>query len=75
MGLRRTLVDVGYAMKLGAAAIVMLLLGVLAIVIFEELWFRIGFGAALVLVFGGFLFFAWRTDKKDRESRAGLERI
>jgi len=64
-----------YALKLAGIGIVFLLVGVLGIVIFDAIWMRIGLGAAIVIVVGGLLFFAWRQDQKARESRAGLERI
>ena len=47
----------------------------LGLVIFDAIWVRVGLGAALVIVVGGLLFFAWRQDQKAKESRAGLERI
>ena len=65
----------GYALRFAAIALVMLLIGVLGIVIFDAIWVRVGLGAALVIVVGGLLFFAWRQDQKAKESRAGLERI
>ncbi len=64
-----------YAIKLGGAAIAILLLGVLGILIFEGLWTRIGFGAACILVFGTICLFAWNSDRKAKASREGLERI
>jgi len=64
-----------YALKLAGAAILLLLLGVLGIVIFADIWSRIGIGAAIVVVFGGLLLFAWRTDKKDKERRAGIDEL
>lgn len=65
----------GYALKFAGIGIAFLLVGVLGIVIFDAIWVRIGFGAAMIIVVGGLLFFAWRQDQKARESRAGLERI
>ena len=61
--------------KYAAAAIGVLLLGVLGIVIFDRIWYQVGLGAAIVVVCGGLLFFAWWTDRKDRAARAGLEDI
>jgi Flp pilus assembly protein TadB len=64
-----------YALKLAGAAALLLFLGVLGIVIFERTWIRLGLGAAIVVVFGGLLLFAWITDRKDREARAGLDEL
>jgi hypothetical protein len=66
---------VSYALKLAAAAIALLIIGVIAILIFEAIWFRIGLGAALIVLCGGVLLIAWRADRKARASREGLDRI
>jgi Flp pilus assembly protein TadB len=63
------------ALKLACVAAGLFLAGIAGIVVFSGLWFRIGLGAAIVVVVGGLLLFAWRKDRKDRELRAGLERI
>jgi hypothetical protein len=64
-----------YGFKLAGAAIAILLIGVLAILIFDAIWFRVGLGAARVLVFGGILLLAWNTDRKDKAKRAGLDEL
>jgi Flp pilus assembly protein TadB len=72
------LVDSGgmrYAFKLAAAGIGILLIGVLGIVIFDRIWFRVGLGAAIVVVCGGLLLFAWMTDRKDRARRGELDEL
>lgn len=61
--------------KYAGAMIAVLLLGVLGIVIFDRIWYQVGLGAAIVVVCGGLLFFAWWTDRKDQAARAGLEDI
>jgi hypothetical protein len=65
----------GYGLKLAGAAIAILLIGVLVLLIFDAVWFRIGGGAALVIVFGGILLLAWRTDRKDKAKRAGIDEL
>jgi hypothetical protein len=64
-----------YALKLAGIGLVFVIAGVIGIALFGALWARIGIGAAIVIVVGGLLYFAWRQDQKARESRAGLERI
>jgi hypothetical protein len=64
-----------YALKLAAVAIAFLLVGALGIVIFSRIWYRVGFGAALLIVFGGLLFLVWNVDRKDKAKRAGLDEL
>ena len=64
-----------YGFKLAGVAIAILLVGVLAILIFDAIWFRIGAGAVLVILFGGILLLAWRTDRKDKAKRAGIDEL
>lgn len=65
----------GYGFKLAGAAIAFLLLGVLVILIFDRIWFRIGMGMALVVVFGGLLLVAWYLDRKEKAKRAGIDEL
>jgi hypothetical protein len=64
-----------YALKLAAVGIGFLLVGVLGIVIFDRIWYRVGFGAALLVVFGGLLLLVWNVDRKDKAKRAGLDEL
>ena len=64
-----------YGLKLGAAAAAFLIVGVVIVLIFDHIWFQIGFGAAFGLLCAVLLIFAWRVDKKAKEERAGLENV
>ena len=66
---------VSYALKLGGAAIAILVLGFIAILIFDRLWFRVGFGAALAVLCGALLLLAWNSDRKSRKTRAGVDEL
>jgi hypothetical protein len=63
----------GYVVKLGLAAAGLLILGVVGMIIFGNIWARTGIGAAMVVVVGGLLIFAWSVDRKQKAKRAGLE--
>ena len=62
-----------YALKLAGVAILLLFAGVAAIAIFGNIWAQVGIGAAIVVVCGGLLLFAWSVDRKDKAKRQGLE--
>jgi Flp pilus assembly protein TadB len=64
-----------YILKLGGAAILLLFAGVIAFVIFGNIWARVGIGAAIVVIGGGLLLFAWNVDRKEREKRAGIDEL
>jgi Flp pilus assembly protein TadB len=64
-----------YALKAAGIGVLFLIVGFIGIAVFGAIWARIGIGAALVIVVGGLLYFAWRQDQKAKQSRAGLERI
>ena len=51
-----------YAFKLAAAAALVILAGVLAIVLFTDIWMQVGLGAAFLVVGGGLLLLAWRVE-------------
>ena len=61
--------------KYAGALVAVILLGGLGILIFDRIWYQVGLGAAIVVVCGGLLLFAWWTDRKDRAKRAGLDDI
>ena len=63
------------ALKMVGAAILMLVAGAVAIILFEGIWLRVGIGAAFAIVVGGLLLIAWNVDRKAKASRAGLERV
>ena len=62
-----------YAFKLAGAAIAFLIVGYLAILIFDGIWQNVGLGAAAIVVFGGLLLVTWWVDRKDKAKRAGLD--
>ena len=63
----------GYALKLGGAAALFLIAAILAVLLFNGVWFKVGFGAAFAILCAALLFIAWRVDKKDNADRGGLE--
>ncbi len=63
------------ALKMVGAAILILVAGAVAVILFEGIWLRVGIGAAFAIVVGGLLLIAWNVDRKAKASRAGLERV
>ena len=63
-----------YAFKLVAVGVAVLILGGFAMYLFSALWLQVGLGAAIAVVVGGLLFYAWRVDRRDKAAREGLER-
>jgi membrane protein implicated in regulation of membrane protease activity len=47
--------------------------GVIGILLFTELWYRIGLGATMAVIVALLLYIGWRKDKKDAEAREELE--
>jgi Flp pilus assembly protein TadB len=64
-----------YPWKLAGAAMLMILAGALAIVIFEDIWVQAGLFAAMVVVFGGLIGLVWLLQRKDRERRKGVDEL
>lgn len=64
-----------YAVTLTALAIAFVVVLVVGIVVFTGVWSRVGLGAALLVICAPLLFFAWRSDRKSRRAREGLEDI
>ena len=64
-----------YVLKLGGAAIVVLFAGLLAIVLFGDIWTDVGLGAAAIVVGGGLLLLAWYLDRKEKAKRAGIDEL
>jgi len=56
-------------------AIAIFVAGLIGILLFSELWYRIGLGATIAVLVAVLLFLGWRTDRKDREAREELESI
>jgi hypothetical protein len=63
------------ALKLAGALIGVFLAGILAIILFEGIWYRVGLGAAILIVCGGLLLVVWNSDRKDKATRAGLDEL
>lgn len=64
-----------YAVTLTALAIAFVVVLVVGIVVFTGVWSRVGLGVALLVICAPLLFFAWRSDRKSRRAREGLEDI
>jgi hypothetical protein len=64
-----------YVVKLGLAAAAVLLLGVLGIAIFSNVWARVGIGAAMVVFGGGLILLAWWWDRREKDRRGGVDEL
>jgi Flp pilus assembly protein TadB len=64
-----------YPWKLAGAAMLMVVVGALVIIIFEDLWLQIGLVGAMVVVFGGLIGLVWLLQRKDRERRKGVDEL
>jgi Flp pilus assembly protein TadB len=59
----------GYAFKIAAVAIGLVVAGFLAIIIFDRIWYQVGFGAACLVVLGALLLVAWLFDRREKAKR------
>ena len=64
-----------YPWKLAGAAMLMVVVGALVIIIFENIWLQIGLVGAMVVVFGGLIGLVWLLQRKDRERRKGVDEL
>jgi Flp pilus assembly protein TadB len=64
-----------YPWKLAGAAMLMVVVGALVIIIFEDLWLQIGLVGAMVVVFGGLIGLVWLLQRKDRGRRKGVDEL
>ncbi len=64
-----------YPWKLAGAAMLMILVAALVIIIFEDVWLRVGLVGAMVVVFGGLIGLVWLLQRKDRERRKGVDEL
>jgi Flp pilus assembly protein TadB len=64
-----------YPWKLAGAAMLMVVVGALVIIIFENIWLQIGLVGAMVVVFGGLIGLVWLVQRKDRERRKGVDEL
>jgi Flp pilus assembly protein TadB len=58
-----------------AVAIGIALLGLLGIVLFTELWYRLSLGAAIVVLVAVVLFLGWRSDQKAERMREEYDSV
>ena len=64
-----------YPWKLAGAAMLMVIVGAIVIVIFEDLWLQVGLIGAMVIVFGGLIALVWLIQRKDHARRKGVDEL
>jgi predicted membrane channel-forming protein YqfA (hemolysin III family) len=60
---------------IGLTALLFVAVGLVGIFIFNQIWMRIGLGVTIGIIIAVALFFGWRSEKRDREVREGLEQV
>ena len=64
-----------YGFKFVVVALAALLLGVIGIIVFTDVWARVGLITAIVVVCSPLIIYAWFYDRRERERRQGLRDI
>jgi hypothetical protein len=65
----------GVVLKWVAVALGFLVVGVIGIVVFTDVWAQVGIGAAILVICTPLLIWAWHVDRKEKARRQGLEDI
>lgn len=65
----------GYVLKWVALAIAILVVGVIGIAVFTNVWLQVGLGVAILVVCSPLFFWAWHVDRKEKARREALEDI
>ena len=60
-------------LKVTAVAIGIVAAGLVGWLIFSGVWARVGIGAAVVVLVGGLLLFAWNFDRKEKAKQDALD--
>jgi Flp pilus assembly protein TadB len=58
-----------YALTIAGFAIALVCVGFAAILIFDRIWYQVGFGAACLVVLGALLLIAWLFDRREKAKR------
>jgi Flp pilus assembly protein TadB len=60
-------------LKVSAIVIGIVAAGLVGWLIFSGVWARVGIGAAVVVLVGGLLFFAWNFDRREKAKQDALD--
>jgi membrane protein implicated in regulation of membrane protease activity len=65
----------GIVLKVVGLALAALVVGLIGIMVFTDVWAQVGIGAAIVVICAPLLIWAWSMDRKEKARRQGLEDI
>jgi hypothetical protein len=65
----------GLILKTVAIAVGVLIVGLIGIMVFTDVWAQVGIGAAILVICAPLLIWAWNMDRKEKAQRQGLEDI